>query len=113
MDSKESDQADKVYLVCLNPHCLNDRERCLITKTLHQHPQECAPYYYPADEIMQTPWSELEKYPADNLGIASKRKFEKSKGQSYIVCAIRALREKIEASLKELEIKMLDLYPEK
>ena len=50
---------EKVHLVCFNPHCLSDRERCLTTATLHSHPSECAPFYYPVEEITSKPWQDL------------------------------------------------------
>lgn len=66
---------EKVYLVCLNPHCLRPKERCLTTATLHSHPKDCVDYYYPADEIADKHWTQLEKYPVDSLGVAAKKKF--------------------------------------
>lgn len=69
------EEEQKVYLVCFNPHCLKDKERCLTTTTLHSHPKECVEFYYPAEEIATTHWTKLNKYPIDNLGVAAKKKF--------------------------------------
>lgn len=44
---------------------------------------------------MSRPWMELEKYPADNLGIATRKKLVQTQGQSYITTAVNSLRKKI------------------
>ena len=86
----------------MNPHCLKPDDRCLTTRTLHSHPSDCSPFYYPADEIINKHWSQLDKYPVDNLGKAVRKKVEMQKGnESYLSKAIDQLRKKMQASLRE------------
>jgi hypothetical protein len=47
---------ERVHLLCLNPHCLQDHQRCLTTRSLPSHPSECSPFYYPAQEVLDRPW---------------------------------------------------------
>jgi hypothetical protein len=83
-----------VYLVCFNPHCLKDKERCLTTNNLHNHPVECVQFLYPAEEITKKHWSSLDNFPIDNLGIAAKKKFIVEKDKGYLSIAIQNLKEK-------------------
>lgn len=102
-----------MYIVCLNPHCLRTTERCLTTRTLHAHPPECSQFYYPADEIINTHWTKLQKYPPDSLGAAARKKFEEGKEGNYLHSALTVLKGRLEKALVELEDKLTQLYPQK
>ena len=65
-------------------------------------------FLYPAEEI-----TNKDKFPIDNLGIAAKKKFVVEREKGYISIAINNLKEKFMASMKDLEEKILQLYPEK
>ncbi len=76
--------SSKVYIVCLNPFCPKEKERCMDSIKLQNHPEECCHHYFPAELIMKTDWKHIENYPSDALGQSVKEKYLKSSSNSFI-----------------------------
>ena len=47
----------------------------------------------------------------DNLGMATRKKYDASKENNYLALALKQMKVKLMAELEELEQKLTDLYP--
>lgn len=63
-----------IIIMCLNPNCKLPNNRCLDSFSIRTHPSDCSRHYFPADLILNTPWTLIPDYPSDPLGVSVAKK---------------------------------------